>query len=427
MSKHIKNNSLACQEQHEFQTGRSTTTNLLEALNLWTEALSHNIPIDVIFLDYAKAFDTVPHQRLLDKLKAFGIDGQVLGWVEKFLTGRRQCVKVNESKSDWKPVISGVPQGTVLGPLLFTIFVSDMPDQVTNIISLFADDTKMCSYLLPDEHGQLSSNLQEDLNNLQEWARRMQMKFHPEKCKCLHLGKQNPCHTYTMQTSDGKTHMITATTNEKDLGVQIDNDLTFSAHIQAQISKANGVLGSIRHTFKYIDQNSFSLLYKSLIRPHLEYASVVWAPHTKFLKDSIEKVQRRATRLVMGMSDCSYSERLRKLKLPTLHYRRLRADQIQMFKLTHNIDTINTSKPCPRCNNTMLQLSLAATTRGHKYKYQKQRPEGIRRHFFAARAVNDWNKLREDTASSPNINTFKRRLADEWKNHPDLYDYSFSY
>ena len=427
ITQHIKDNDLTCQEQHGFQTGRSTTTNLLEALNIWTEALSHNIPVDVIFLDYAKAFDTVPHRRLLNKVKALGIDGNILGWIEQFLTGRRQCVKVNTSTSAWKPVISGVPQGTVLGPLLFTIFVSDMPDQVSNFISLFADDTKIYAYLLEDEDGQVSSNLQDDITNLQEWANKMQMRFHPDKCKCMHLGKHNPHHTYRMTTPDGKIHNITATSKEKDLGVLIDDELSFAAHIQAQVNKANSVLGSIKNTFKYIDINSFNLLYKSLVRPHLEYATVVWAPHTKFLKDAIERVQRRATRLVHGLSDLPYSERLRKLGLPTLQYRRLRTDQIQMFKLVHNIDTLDTSKPCPKCGNSMIRPSLAVNTRGHKFKLQVQGTTGVRRHFFSTRALHDWNNFNEETVTSPNVNIFKNRLGKEWRNHPELYDYVFSY
>jgi len=334
---------------------------------------------------------------------------------------------VNNTYSQWKPVISGVPQGTVLGPLLFTIFVSDMPEEMSNFIALFADDTKIYSYLLEDGQGHLSSNLQEDLNNLQAWATTMQMKFHPDKCKCMHLGKLNPKKNYSMSTQDGTTHTLAATSLEKDLGVWIDDELSFSQHIQTKISKANQVLGMLRHTFKFMEPTSFTLLYKSLIRPHLEYAMVVWAPHTKRLKDSLEQVQRRATRMVAGMSDLSYPERLRKLNLPTLEFRRQRADQIQLYKLTHHIDTINTSKPCPVCNNTMLKPTLSTKTRGHQHKYQIQTTSGIRRHFLTTRALNAWNRLEEETVSSPTIDSFKRRLAKEWRSHPDQYVYHFSY
>ena len=427
ITQHITANELACPQQHGFTTGKSTTTNLLEALNIWTEALSHNIPIDIIFLDYAKAFDTVPHQRLIAKVKSQGIEGDMLGWIQQFLTNRKQCVKVNTSTSEWKPVISGVPQGTVLGPLLFSIFVSDMPDQVSSLISLFADDTKVYTHLLDNGQGQLTSNLQEDLNNLQKWAEKMQMRFHPDKCKSMHLGKNNPKRTYTIQTADGNTHNIKDTTEEKDLGVTIDDELTFSKHIQTQINKANAILGSLRHSFKYIDEASFTTLYKSLIRPHLEYATVIWAPHTKRLKDAIEQVQRRATRLVLGMTGLNYSERLKKLSLPTLDYRRQRADQLQIFKLAKKIDKITTDKPCLHCGKVMLQPSLATTTRGHQYKYQVQRAEGIRRHFLTTRTIEAWNKLQAETVTSPSVNAFKGRLAKDWKDHPDLYNYRFSY
>ena len=130
---HIMSNSLHCPQQHGFTTGRSTTTNVLEAVNIWSEALSHNAPVDVIFLDYAKAFDTVPHIRLGNQIETFGISGNLLAQIKAFLTGRRQRVVVNSELSPWTPVTIGVPQGFVLGPLLFILFVSDIPSTVNNL------------------------------------------------------------------------------------------------------------------------------------------------------------------------------------------------------------------------------------------------------------------------------------------------------
>ena len=212
---HVKENGLDCKEQHGFTTGKSVTTNLLETLNVWTEALRHNIPVDVIYLDYRKAFDTVPHLRLIREVERYGIGGQVLQWVKSFLTGRRQRVRANGELSPWSPVMSGVPQGSIMGPILFSLFVNDIPDRIKSFLTMFADDTKIHLPLKTDD---AATQLQEDLNKLQEWAKEMQMAFHPNKCKVMHLGKNNPGMNYMMQHEDGSGHMLEETTVERDLG-----------------------------------------------------------------------------------------------------------------------------------------------------------------------------------------------------------------
>ena len=168
---HFKVNNLLCNQQHGFINGKSTVTNLLEALDVWTEALSHNLPVDVVFLDFAKAFDTVPHERLLAKIHNLGIKNNILKWIRNFLMGRRQRVKVNGALSDWIDVTSGVPQGSVLGPILFSTFVCDIPELLHCFVSMFADDTKI--YEIVHEQGNQHSDLQVAINTLQEWAKTM--------------------------------------------------------------------------------------------------------------------------------------------------------------------------------------------------------------------------------------------------------------
>ena len=191
-------NSLACTAQHGFKAGHSTVTNLLDALNVWTEALMHKHPIDVIYLDYAKTFDTVPHQRLLRNIYSLGIQGTAIDFIRAFLTRRRQRVRVNRSYSTCENVISGVPQCSVLGPMLFTLYVWDAPQVVKCIVSMFADDTKLYT-VLTDCNSNLKLN--NDLAIMQTWSSRMQMTFNIEKCKVLHLGRNNPNHQYTMPMS----------------------------------------------------------------------------------------------------------------------------------------------------------------------------------------------------------------------------------
>ena len=185
---HIKNNNLACSQQHGFTKGKSTTRNLLEALNIWTEAIMHDIPVDVLFLDYAKAFDSVPHKRLLKQVQSFGIKGRALDWITAFLTDRRQQVRANGETSAFTPVLSGVPQGSILGPILFTLYVNDIPAELENLISMYADDTKIYA-VLSSEYA--SALLATDLKKLELWAKLMQMKFHLETCKVTHITKHN--------------------------------------------------------------------------------------------------------------------------------------------------------------------------------------------------------------------------------------------
>ena len=319
---HIKMNHVDCEQHHGFTTGKSVNTNLLEALNIWSEALMHNIPVDIIYLDYAKAFDTVPHQRLLKQVESFRIKDKALVWITAFLDDRRQKVSVHGEQSNWCRVLSRIPQGSVLGPILFTMFVSDVAGITNNLTSKFADDTKLYATLTYDNNSPYS--LQEDLTKLQEWTIKMQMNFHPDKCHVLHIGQSNPQNIYHMNNASGNIHMLDVVTSEKDLGVTIDHQLKFSDHIENAVKKANRVLGCLARTFRHLNKETFLLLYKAMVRPHLEYASCVWCPHLKKDKDLIEQVQRRATRLVPETKGLSYNNRLIELQLPTLNFRKQR-------------------------------------------------------------------------------------------------------
>ena len=252
----------------------------------------------------------------------------------------------------------------------------------------------------------------------------MQMRFHPAKCRTMHLGKHNPNTKYTLPIDAGTLHEIA---KAADLGVTIDDKLIFPRHIQIQVKKTNSAVGLIRHTFKHLDKESFLCLYKSLVRPHLEYALVIWSPKIKKHQDSIEKVQRRATRLLPEISHLPYTDRLSTLGLPSLKYRRERTDVIQLFKITHRFDTVRISSTCPICNNPCSNHprphKLAATHTSSKYNI----PQDPVANFFSTRVLDNWNKLSTETVTSTTVNMFKLRLTKEWHNKPDLYQYQFSY
>ena len=230
----------------------------LEDVTKW---LDEGSPVDIIYLDLKKAFDKVPHQRLLLKLKAHGIGNGMINWIEKWLIGRRQRVVVDGEVSNWKAVLSGVPQGSVLGPILFLIYINDLDDDITSKVLKFADDTKVFRKIKSDADRQ---HLQDDLNKLIEWSEKWQMLFNFVKCKCLHTGHGNEDAQYTM----GDT-VLNTTLKEKDLGLTISADMKVSEQCGIAAAKGNQILGLIRRNIVYKEKEQIIPLYKTIVRPHL--------------------------------------------------------------------------------------------------------------------------------------------------------------
>ena len=333
---HFTDNNLYNECQHGFRKKRSCVTQLLKVMEELTALLDDKHCIDIVYLDFRKAFDTVPHERLLQKLESYGITGNIISWIRQFLSDRMQLVKVGNEYSDKTLVLSGIPQGSILGPLLFTVFINDLPEGVQSVCKLFADDTKIFN---------ISSNhdiLQQDLNYLLDWSNIWDLHFNVEKCKVLHVGKHNPLNSYFMLSRDGTT-AIEPCSEEKDLGVTFNKHLNFDTHIHNCVNKANKMLGLIKRTFRYLDKTIFCKLYKALVRPHLEYANSIWYPYLKRQSITIEKVQRRATKLLKECRHMTYSERLSFLNLHSLLGRRIRGDLIQVFKIYNGIDDLSWS------------------------------------------------------------------------------------
>ena len=304
-----------------------------------TKLVDDGHDVDILYLDFKKAFDSVPHERLLMKLSAYGITGRIHAWIREFLTKRQHRVRVGNSYSNYSEVLSGIPQGSILGPILFTIFINDLPDSVVSICKIFADDTKI--YNTADKH----CEIQNDIDKLLEWSSIWNLHFNAGKCNMLHIGRKNPQCQYTMVNPiSGERTVINTCNFEKDLGVTFDSNLIFDQHIQNSINKANKMIGIIKRTFMHMDKDIFSMLYKAFVRPHLEYGNIIWYPRLKRQSAALERVQRRATKLVKGIQNLSYEDRLRFLEIPTLKTRRLRGDLIQVYKIFNNIDDIPVNK-----------------------------------------------------------------------------------
>ncbi len=409
---YMKHQELFTPHQHGFLSGRSTMTQLLESLEDWTKILDENDCVDILYCDFQKAFDSVPHRRLLKKLQSYGVYGNVLRWIEGFLTNRKQRVCVNGTLSTWSDVTSGVPQGSVLGPLLFVIFINDLPDVVNCQIKIYADDTKIYKRVNSELE---AADLQQDIDAIFRWSQDWQLLFHPDKCHVLHLGRDSILHDYKMGFAPNITNLKT-TQQEKDLGVTIDHQLLFDKHCENIAAAANRLVGVMKRTFTHLDRTTFNLIYKGLIRPRLEYASAVWSPAQVKDIEKIEAVQRRATKSVKGMAELSYEERLKALKLPTLVFRRRRGDMIQIYKYMHGLFDVSHEKLLPLGHNNI--------TRGHQLRIKKVRCRlRIRSHFFSQRAVNDWNQLPEDVVNAVSLNAFKTRLDNHWADHPEMFDF----
>lgn len=402
MVEHLDNNKLISKNQHGFVKNKSCVTNLMETIDTITYNLWHKQPTDVIFLDFAKAFDTVPHKRLLIKLRAYGINEKMINWIKSFFSKRQQRVVMGECVSNWASVLSGVPQGSILGPLLFIVYIDDISDNLENICKLYADDTKLIANMNTID---AYSKLQSDIDKIFKWSSEWLIKLNNGKCKLMHFGKNNGQQNYSIINDNGEFETIDKSSCEKDLGIMINSDCKWKHQVDYACSKANRVIGMLTRTFSYLNVQMVQQLYKVFVRPHLEYAVSVWCPYLVQDIKAIERVQHRMTRLLPELRDLPYENRLQKLNLTSLELRRKRGDIIQMYKLFNN-DYVRW------CNQDFMNIPNYYSTRGHNKKLKTELVKNCnqRFNFYSNRVVSLWNGLDSEAVNAQNMNAFKKAI-----------------
>ena len=354
----------------------------------------------MIILDFSKAFDRVPHERLMVKLGHYGIRGATQRWIRAFLTNRTQQVLVEGATSDSIPVVSGVPQGTVLGPLLFLLFINDLPDCVQSKTRLFADDCILYRRIKSQQDCDL---LQDDLNQLAVWEKKWGMAFHPDKCSTIRISRSRKPFTRNYSL---KGHVLTTEDSTRYLGVELQSNMAWNKHMDQTIKKGNSMLGFLRRNLKVSNESTKTAAYSSLIRPILEYCCTVWSPHTQEYINKLEMVQRRAARYVTNRyhNTSSVTSMLDHLEWESLEARRTKCQLTMMFKIIHDLVDI------PQEEYLTPASKRTRTRHSHKFRQIPASSDYYLNSFFP-KTVRLWNSLPATVADAPSLVLFKRELS----------------
>ena len=315
--------------QHGFRQKRSCETQLITTLRDFFNCLNKKEQIDAVLLDFSKAFDKVDHEKLLTKLINLGIGGPLYQWIRSFLSDREQTVLVDGVSSSSAPVLSGVPQGTVLGPLLFLTYINDINTNLSEgtCIRLFADDSLLYRTIRSRED---SAILQKDLETLQVWERANKMEFHPDKCKVLQItNKLNP----TQSTYHIHNVQLSPENWAKYLGVRIDSKLNWNTQCNALCKKANSTLAFLQRNLSDCPRSVKEKCFNTFVRPTLEYGCSVWDPHQSNQIENLEKIQRRAARFVTGNYTLIEGNTKKNMSLLNWHPLEERRARIKLFTL----------------------------------------------------------------------------------------------
>lgn len=390
-------NNLVSPKQHGFVSRRSTVTNVLRSLNSWFNSVNDRKIIHAAYLDFAKAFDSVPHPKLLLKLSRYGFSGKLFSWLQAFLSNRTQHVVVDGKFSESEAVKSGVPQGTVLGPILFMIYINDLASVVNSCeLAMFADDAKIYDIVTPDIV--TSPLLQADLSVIHRWSKTWQLQVAVHKCSVFVFGKSVVVPSY--QLGD----MILSVTSEiNDLGFLLSSDGKFTAHCNKIASKALRVSSNIFRIFKTRDSKFLMKMFDTYVRPIVEYGTQVWNPFLQKDIDRIENVLRAYTKRIPSVQQLAYTDRLKALNITSLEYRRLILDLNVGFKIVRRQTGLEF--------DDFFQYDYITGVRANSLKLKAVSARiAIVQAFFTGRFVKIWNSLPDSVVKASTVATFNSKL-----------------
>ena len=393
---YLSQNSILSPNQHGFLKNKSTLTNLLLTLNDITKAIDEKNNIDIIYIDLAKAFDSVSHPKLLYKLEKLGFGGDVLSWLGAFITNRPQCVKVNDASSSVFYARSGVAQGSILGPCLFLLYINDISDCISySKVQMYADDTKLYCKVNDIEDCNIAAN---DLDNIFEYFDLWQLNINVDKCEIVHLGNNNLFYPYTIDDMQ-----IRSVSSCRDLGVTVSHDLSPREYCKNIVKSTFHKIKLFRLGFSCTDISFAIEMFKTYLRPSLEYNTQIWSPHLISDINMVERVQRKFTKYLPGYWNLSYVQRLNALNLQSLEERRLIFDLVLMFKIVHGAVDIDPN---------LLFSFNHNPTRGHDKRVCIQYSRtNCRKYFFVNRVADRWNSLDQSIVNSKDHIEFREKIT----------------
>ena len=420
MVEFLDQNDILCGNQHGFRSGRSCLTQMLSHFDEIMLGLLEDKDTDSIYLDYAKAFDKVDHVLLIKKLERYGLPPIIIKWITSFLKDRSQTVVVNGNHSLAALILSGVPQGTVLGPILFIIFINDMHLCIKeSTVRLFADDSRILKSIGSETDTEI---LQNDLDRAILWSKSNNMELHEDKFDLIvhksnnssiinHLPFSVESYTYTVSNGD----ILYPVDQLKDLGVIVSPDLSWSPHINTISSRARSIAFWVLSVFKSRDRVTMLTLYKSIVRSHLEYCCPLWHPSKIADIQELESVQRTFTARISGLNSPNYWERLKSLKLMSLQRRRERYILLHMWKTLHGICPNDLQIKFTDHSRLGIKAVVPAIARA-----AKQRNQTLYENSFAVLGPRLWNTLPKDLTVINCQQTFKEMLSSYVSSISDL-------